>query len=207
MHGKESDNHFTVDISDFDALKAAFAKAQPIDYIIHLAGNPNADASWEDVLKNNIVGTRNIYACARKFGVKKIVLASSTHLVGAYEGYPTKSPFERPITPLDEPRPDSYYGVSKGFGELLAREYYDLYGIESICIRIGSLGDTDQPDSPYEKLWLSYADAAQVFEKALLADVPFGIYFATSDNGDGIYDIATTKKDLGFNPIDGTRRT
>jgi uronate dehydrogenase len=34
--------------------------------------------------------------------------------------------------------PRRLYGVSKCFGENLSRFYYDRYGIETVCLRIGS---------------------------------------------------------------------
>ena len=37
-----------------------------------------------------------------------------------------------------ERRPDGHYGLSKSFGEDVARFYFDRYGIESACLRIGS---------------------------------------------------------------------
>lgn len=197
---------FSVDIADQEALEEVFQSIGQIDYIIHLAANASPDAPWEEVLRNNIIATKNVYGCARKYGVKRVIFASSTHLV-AYDGYPKTSPLGRPIVASDPPRPDRDYGTSKGFGEMLARQYYDLYGIQTICIRIGSVSREDKPIEPYEKLWLSHNDTTQIFKKALETDIQFGIYFATSDNVDGIYDLTLTKQDLGYNPIDGTRKT
>ena len=196
---------FSADIADPKSLEQAFKKIGKVDCIVHLAASASTETPWEEILRNNIIGTRNIYECARKFEVKKIIFASTTHLV-AYEGYPQTSPFGRPIEVNDPPRPDSDYGASKGFGEMLARQYYDLYGIKTICIRIGSVSKDNKPIEPYEKLWLSHNDVAQVFRKALETDIPFGIYFATSDNAEGIYDLTVTKQDLGYNPVDGTRK-
>lgn len=197
---------FAVDISDLNSLDKAFSTMGAVDYVVHLAANPDANAPWDEILKSNIIGTKNIYECARKYGVKKIIFASTTHLV-AYKGYPHSSPLGRPIEANDPPRPDSDYGTSKGFGEMLARQYYDLYGIQTICIRIGSVSPEDKPVEPYEKLWLSHNDVAQVFRKALETDIPFGIYFATSENEGPIFDISQTKQDLGYSPLDGTRKT
>lgn len=197
---------FSVDIADQEALEEVFQSIGQINYIIHLAANASPEASWEEVLRNNIIATKNIYENAREYGVKRIIFASSTHLV-AYEGYPKISPLGRPITPIDPPRPDSDYGTSKGFGELLARQHYELYRIETICIRIGAVSKDNKPIAPYEKLWLSHNDVAQVFRKALETDMPFGIYFATSENEGPIFDISQTKQDLGYSPLDGTRKT
>ena len=136
----EENNETTVavDISNIEALDTAFSKMGHVDSIIHLAANADEEAPWEDVLKNNIIGTRNIYDCAQRYGVKRIVFASSTHLFGMYPQYPDK--LTETSIPVDaQHRPDSYYGISKGFGEDLARYYYDAHGIQTISIRIGSV--------------------------------------------------------------------
>ena len=56
---------------------------------------------------------------------------------------PSASPRARrtapPLIPVDTPRrPDTYYGLSKCFGEDLAQLYWDLHGIETVSVRIGS---------------------------------------------------------------------
>ena len=100
------------------------------DAIIHFGGQ-GLEATFAKILNDSIVGTYNIYEAARQKGVKRIIYASSIHAIGFYErnqtvdaGMPT--------------RPDSLYGVSKTFGENLSRYYFDKFGIESVCIRIGS---------------------------------------------------------------------
>ncbi len=203
---QDTESETRTDITSFEDLLKAIKKFQPIDCIVHLASNPNADSSWEDILQANIIGTRNIYEAARQQNVKRVIFASSTHLYGAYEGYPVDSQLGRPISVEDNPRPDGDYGTSKGFGELIARQYYDLHGIESICIRIGSVSVDDKPVAPYEKLWLSHRDLVQIFKLALATDTQFGIYFATSRNKDGIFDLTLAKNELGFNPQDGYPR-
>ena len=39
-----------------------------------------------------------------------------------------------------EIRPDSLYGVSKVYGEAMARYYVDHHGLKAFCLRIGELG-------------------------------------------------------------------
>lgn len=200
---QDSDVEIKGDIASYEDVIKALTKFEPIDCIVHLASNPNADSSWEDILQANIIGTRNIYEAARQQNVKRVIFASSTHLYGAYEGYPADSELGRPISVEDNPRPDGDYGTSKGFGELIARQYCDLYGIESICLRIGSVSAENEPVALYEKLWLSHNDLVQIFKLALTTDTQFGIYFVTSENRDGIFDLTPTKNELGFKPQDG----
>lgn len=196
----DNETTFIADISDIEALDAAFRIMGHIDSIVHLAANADDKASWEDVLRNNIIGTRNIYDCAQRHGVKRVIFASSTHLFGAYPQYPDK-PTGTPISVNAQHRPDSYYGISKGFGEDLARYYYDTYGIQTISIRIGSVSKDNAPVKPYHLLWLSHRDVTQVFERALVSKIKFGAYFAISVEST-IFDIEPTKRALRFHPRD-----
>lgn len=194
------ETEFIVDVSDIQMLDAAIQKIGKIDSIIHLAANANDKTTWGDVLRNNIIGTRNTYECARKYGVRRIVFASSTHLFGKYPQYPDKLS-KNPIS-IDAPhRPDGFYGISKGFGEDIARYYYDAFGIQTIIIRIGSLQKDNIPVRPYHLLWLSHRDAVQIFEKAVATPIEFGAYYAISVEST-VFDIEPTKRDLGFTPQD-----
>ncbi len=82
-------------------------------------------------LQANIIGAYNLYEAARKQGVKRIVFASSNHVTGFYR--------QDEVVGLKDPAPpDGLYGLSKAFGEDLSRFYFDRYGIETVCLRIGS---------------------------------------------------------------------
>ncbi len=103
---------------------------QGVDAVVHLGG-VSTEAAFEPILQGNILGVYNLYEAARKQGVKRIVFASSNHVTGFYKQSET-------INASHPPRPDSLYGVSKAFGEDLSRFYFDRYGIETACVRIGS---------------------------------------------------------------------
>ncbi len=203
------------DIADMDAIAPAF---EGVDAVVHLGADPSPRASWESVLSNNIVGTRNVYEAARLSGVKRIVFASSNHAVGNYplRQDPYKAIYDgrlgevrRPFPPLttDMVRPDSYYGVSKAFGESLGSYFHDEYGISVICLRIGWVMTPDDPRfSPAAlSLWLSHRDAAQLIQHSIdaPASVGFAILNGESDNALSIWDIETTKHTLGYDPQDG----
>jgi nucleoside-diphosphate-sugar epimerase len=113
------DRSFGADTSRFDQVMEAFRWADPVRLIVHLAGDPRVDAEWETVLTGHIIGTRNVYEAARQSGAGRIVLASSNHVTGAYEGFPPRlheSKNRRLITARDPVRPDSDYGSGKVSG-------------------------------------------------------------------------------------------
>ncbi|UCD31207.1 MAG: NAD(P)-dependent oxidoreductase, partial [Desulfobacterales bacterium] len=198
---------FIADISNHEQLSNVLQGIGPLPYIVHLAADRRVDAEWDSVLKNNIIGTRNLYEVARENQVKKIVFASSNHVTGACEGIsPTlqKPSGPKTITTRDPVRPDSDYGTSKVFGETVARQYYELYGIHSICLRIGNVLAEDKPgnNERVKKTWLSHRDLVQLFKKSILSNVKFGIYYGVSNNRDRFWDISDAREEIGYYPED-----
>ncbi len=193
---------YETDISNLLELDEAFNNIGPIDCIIHLAADKSDDATWESVLKNNIVGTRNVYECAKNHGVKKVIFASSNHVTGGY-GYPPN----QTLTP-EYSAPDSNYGTSKIFGEAIARQYCCQYGISSLCLRIGYVPASDIPlENPkYTSIWLSHRDLVQLFEKSLeflnKASPCAVTLYGVSNNRANLLSIKETKLHLGYQPED-----
>ena len=165
LKGDFSDRVLSADISDDQQATRAVQQFRPLEAIIHLAGDPSPQASWDSVLKANMIGTRNIFEAARECEVPRLVFASSNHAAGAYHGFePELNTFTQPqppkISPYDPPRPDSEYGLSKVFGEAVARYYSDRWDIKAICLRIGAVLRNDDPtaDPQNRKIWLSHCD-------------------------------------------------
>ncbi|MBO9590999.1 NAD(P)-dependent oxidoreductase [Devosia sp.] len=161
------------DLSDREAVDRLMAR--DISGVVHLGGMAK-EAGWQTVLDANIIGSYNIFESARKAGVKRIVYASTYHVVGMY---PTPSD-----TPLDlgaPYRPDSLYAVSKAFGETLGRLYFDKFGIECLAIRICTAGN---PGTPREaRLWLNRDDLATLIETGLdQPDLGHRIVYGISNN-------------------------
>lgn len=199
------EREYSVDIGHFEELSKAFGEIQrlsgSIDAVVHMAANPRLDAPWDSVLQNNIVGTKNVYECVRQNGIKKVVFASTNHMTGGYERDAEQKAM---ISTSDPVRPNSDYATSKVFGEALARQYWEVYGIRSICLRIGSvLVDDDPTKIPRTmKTWLSYRDLVQLVRKALEVSVNFGIYYGVSNNDGRFWDISNAEDELGYYPDD-----
>ncbi|MBN9335553.1 NAD(P)-dependent oxidoreductase [Devosia sp.] len=165
-----------VEIADL-ADRAAVDRlmARDISGVVHLGGMAK-EAGWQTVLDANIVGTYNVFEAARKAGVKRVVYASTYHVVGMY---PT--PSDIPLDLDTAYRPDSLYAVSKIFGETLGRLYFDKFGVEGLAIRICTAGD---PGTPREaRLWLNRDDLAQLIATGLdQRDLGHRIVYGVSAN-------------------------
>jgi nucleoside-diphosphate-sugar epimerase len=195
------------DISDYDQLTSVMREIAPLPYIIHLAADARVGASWKSVLRNNIIGTKNLYEAARAYKVNKVIFASSNHVTGAYEGIPPslhEKPEPRIITANDPVRPDSDYGTSKVFGEAVARQYYELCGIQSVCLRIGTFLADNNPtrNERVRKTWLSHRDLIQLVKKSIMSQVEFGIYYGVSKNKGRFWDISKAEKEIDYHPED-----
>lgn len=192
----------TADIAEPEQLEHAFRQLPALQGIVHLAADSRVDAPWASVLRNNIVGTRMVYEMARRFNVPQIVFASSNHVMGARE-FRNELPTV-PIGVTAPVAPDGDYGVSKVFGETVARYFADRYGIRSICLRIGSVLPDDRPfaQARWRRLWLSHRDLVQLIALSLRSNLEFGVFYGISANRDSPYDITETRRLLGYRPQD-----
>ncbi|MCS0637298.1 NAD(P)-dependent oxidoreductase [Streptomyces sp. LP05-1] len=184
----------TADLADREALRAA---VRGTDAIVHLAGI-SLEASFDAILRANIEGTYRLYEAARAEGVRRVVFASSNHAVGFV---PRPRAGEAPIPVAAPRRPDTFYGLSKGFGEDLAQLYWDLHGIETVSIRIGSCLPAPV-DVRQLSLWLSPGDAGRLFHAALTApDVGHTVVYGSSANTRLWWDLSSARA-LGYEPLD-----
>ncbi|MYW16463.1 NAD-dependent epimerase/dehydratase family protein [Streptomyces sp. SID2955] len=184
----------TADLGDTEALGEA---VRGVDAVLHLAGI-SLEAPFEKILKSNIEGTYNLYEAARREGVPRIVFASSNHAVGFT---PAPRAGEPPI-PVDTPRrPDTFYGLSKSFGEDLAQLYWDKHGLETVSVRIGSC--FPEPTSVRMlSVWMSPADGARLFHAALTAEeVGHTVVYGSSANTRLWWDLSSARA-LGYEPRD-----
>jgi uronate dehydrogenase len=174
---------------------AVHALLAGIDAVVHLGGI-STEQPFDAILQANIVGTYNLYEAARRHGVKRIVFASSNHVTGFYR--------QDEVIDANAPvRPDGYYGLSKAFGENLSRFYFDRYGIETVCLRIGS-SFPEPKDRRMLATWLSYDDLERLVVASLTAPVAgHSIVFGMSDNTTTWWD-NTQARHIGFRPQDSS---
>ncbi|MFI8744689.1 NAD-dependent epimerase/dehydratase family protein [Pseudomonas sp. NPDC077186] len=147
-----------------------------VDAIVHFGG-VSVERPFEEILGANICGVFHIYEAARRHGVKRVVFASSNHVIGFYKQ-------DEHLDAHCQRRPDGYYGLSKSYGEDMASFYFDRYGIETVSIRIGS-SFPEPANRRMMSTWLSYDDLTQLLERSLYAaNVGHTVVYGMSANRD-----------------------
>jgi nucleoside-diphosphate-sugar epimerase len=198
-----------LDLSDYNLLEKTLLKLGQIACLIHLAAQRHVSDHWDLVLRNTIMATRNIYEASRAVGIKKIIYASSNQVTAGYETDLTESESQL-ISVEHQVRPTSNYATCKVFGEAIARQYWEAHRVRSICLRIGTVRDDDNPRTDptgrWMRTWLSHRDLVQLVRKTINADVNFGIYYGVSNNTGRFWDISNAQTDLGYTPVDDSAR-
>lgn len=187
------------DLADPDAVAQAVSGAWGI---VHLGA-----ISWEqdvlsEMIPSNIIGTYNIFEEGRKAGVERIVFASSHHTVAYYH-----EDGQLNVKEDCAPRPDTFYAVSKLYGEALAGLYYERYDLNSYCLRIGYYMTPKRISDGFgrykEALILSPDDFAQMVRLCLTTeDAAFGVYNCISKARRPWLSTEKAQVELGYRPQD-----
>jgi len=214
-HRERDIDSIVLDVTDADALTEALAGQ---DAVVHLAGNPSPDASWDSVLDVNIDGTRNVYEAAVENGLERVVFASTNHVSQMHNIADPAVPESlradaEAVRPDDETRPDSFYAVSKVSGEALGSYYADRHGLDVVNLRIGWLLTADdlreRQDEPEEKaryaraMWLSPRDCRDAVRSSIEADIEGSLSVnVISRNTERYLSLTETMRALGYEPKD-----
>jgi uronate dehydrogenase len=183
-------------VADGTDLAATLDAAQGVDAVVHLAAVVG-ESTWEAARSVSIEATYCTLEAARRAGVQRVVLASSNHATG-YTPRPADGLLRESDAP---PRPDTYYGVAKVTMEALGSLYADRYGMDVVCLRIGSAF----PEPTTLRMlatWLSPADTVSLVDAALKAPAPgFSVVWGVSANTRNWWDL-TAARALGYEPED-----
>ncbi len=192
-----------IDLAEMtEELVDAFAG---VDTVVHLAGNPNEFASWEELERPNLDALSNVFLAAMLAGVERVIFASSNHAMGGY-----RELGDMLIGVELPPRPDSPYGATKLMGERLGRGLSAAFEITFIALRLGWVQSGENrpdtlPDEWARAMWLSNRDVVQLFECAIeaeLDDPVFVIANGMSNNRGMRWDLTETIELLGYEPED-----
>ena len=191
----------TLDITDLVAFTNLL---KGVSVLVHLAGQREPDAGFDDLVAPNIRGSYNAFEAALRSGIQRVIFASS---VNVSNGSVQDQPISEELV-----CPSSLYGASKAFGEALARFYNERHGLSCISFRMGwtlpfkdskkQLSDPPMDSMFARKVYLSAEDFSQLVELAIEApeDLKFGIFNALSDNRQKLLDISYAKSVLGYKP-------
>jgi UDP-glucuronate 4-epimerase len=178
------------DLCDCAALGELFGSVQ-FDQVIHLAARAGVRPSLEAPAlyqRVNVEGTVNVLEAARKNGVKKIIIASSSSVYGVN----SKVPFSEsdPIFSAISP-----YAASKLACESLGHVYHHVYGMDVTMLRLFTVyGPRQRPDLAIRKFatLIHAGKPIPVFGDGSMARD----YTYVTDTVDGI--VAATKREFGF---------
>ncbi|HEY0786354.1 MAG TPA: NAD-dependent epimerase/dehydratase family protein [Acidobacteriaceae bacterium] len=130
------------DLRDADAIARA---ARGVEVIFHQGALPSVPRSVKDPRPShtaNLDGTFHLLEAARAAGVRRVCYAASSSAYGNQPGFPRVET----MTPM----PIAPYPVQKLAGELYMRSYWQVYGLETVCLRYFNIfGPRQVPDSPY----------------------------------------------------------
>lgn len=136
-----------------------------VNVIFHEAAFVSVPESMEkpqECFDVNVMGTSILFEAARKAGVQRVVVASSS----AVYGDSTLMPLVED-TPLKQLSP---YGSSKRIDEMYADLYTNAFGLEVAALRYFNVyGPRQRPDS-------MYAAAVPIFIRRMLDNKPITIY-------------------------------
>ncbi|MCQ4208829.1 NAD-dependent epimerase/dehydratase family protein [Streptomyces longispororuber] len=200
---EDAPDAIVADLNDTAALREA---VRGVDGVLHLAGI-SLESTFDKILESNIKGTYQLYEAVREETASRadgtgprIVFASSNHAIG----YTPRPRVEdgAPLVPVETlRRPDTFYGLSKSFGEDLAQFYWDEHGVETVSVRIGSCFK-EPTDVRMMSVWMSPADGARLFHAALSAEkVGHTVVYGSSANTRVWWDLSSARA-LGYAPQD-----
>ena len=187
------------------------------DIVIDLAAIPAVRTPWPAVYENNVPATMNALEAARVAGCRRVIFASSNHVVGLYERdepyasivsgrYDGIDPQRIPMLTAESPiRPDSYYGLGKALGEAAGRYYAEEFGLSVHCLRIGSV---TRPGTPTDvrcfATLLTHDDLERLVRACLTAppEVAYGIFYGVSANTWRFWDVEGARALVGYDPRD-----
>lgn len=188
-----------VELTDSASVGAALSG---IDAVVHLGAVTWDRNVRQEMIPSNVEGVYTVFEEARKAGVSRIVFASSHHTLGYHHA---DGSLEVPETA--EPRPDTFYAVTKLYGEALGRWFSERYGMYVYCLRIGYYMTPERIAEGFgrykEALVLSPRDFAQMVDLCLQAREPrYGVYNCISSARRPWVSIEKARSELGYEPED-----
>jgi UDP-glucose 4-epimerase len=165
---------YHMDIRKRSELEEIFSLVQP-DIVDHHAAQINVRRSVEDPVYDasiNIIGTLNILELSRRYGVKKVIFASTGGAIyGEVDGLADESTPTLPISP---------YGASKRAVEIYLNYYNTVFGLNYVALRYANVYGPRQ--DPFGE-----AGVIAIFSERILSGKPCIIYGDGEQTRDYVY--------------------
>ncbi|MBM4159053.1 MAG: SDR family oxidoreductase [Ignavibacteria bacterium] len=143
--GFKDNPNFELFEGDLRSFHIVYESVKGVDFILHQGALPSVPRSIIDPITTNevnILGTLNILEAAKNYGVKRVVFASSSSVYGNNPELPKRENMQ--VMPL------SPYALSKYTAERYCQIFYELYGLETVCLRYFNVfGPNQDPNSQY----------------------------------------------------------
>lgn len=226
--------NFDTVVGNVTEMEKLRATAAGHDALVHMAAFSDPDSTWSDVFEPNIIGTYYALEAARQEQVDSFVFLSTNHVMGMYEQEQRPGIYTTDhnlvLDHSDPVRPDSYYGVSKAFGEDLSRYYVEAFDYPNrvYVLRVCTV-NMPEYDHPYgdaergvdhgqwepgsqeyrrqvarlKSTWQSRRDFAHQIDCCLQDEsVEFDIFSGVSDNHRRWFDLEHARVKIGYQPQD-----
>ncbi len=131
--GERGRLHTDIDFmqGDIDNIPLLWSLLQDVDCVYHLAARVSVAQSVmhpRDYNRVNVGGTVSLMEAMRDTGVRRVVFTSSGAVYGKQDSLPVKE--------TAQPNPDSPYAVSKWSAEQYIHTIGELWGLETVALRI-----------------------------------------------------------------------
>jgi UDP-glucose 4-epimerase len=166
--------HFTR--GDINNIPLLWSMLQDVDCVYHLAARVSVAQSIlypRDYNATNVGGTVSLMEAIRDAGVRRVVLASSGAIYGRQPHQPVR---ETAVPNLDSP-----YAISKWSAEQYVHTIGNLWGIETVALRIFNAY------GPGQSLPVSHAPVVPRFMKAALTGGSVVIFGGGEQSRDFVY--------------------
>ncbi len=177
-NGRQSYLHPAVQFAegDVDSIPLLWTLLPDVDCVYHLAARVSVAQSIlypREYNRVNVGGTVSLMEAMRDTGVRRVVFASSGAVYGRQA--------QQPVHENDPPQPDSPYAVSKWAAEQYIHTIGELWGLETVALRIFNAY------GPHQSLPLSHAPVVPRFLQQALTGGSIVVFGDGQQSRDFVY--------------------
>lgn len=187
---------YEIDLRNKDDVEKVF-RENKIDVVIHLAAMAGVRPSIENPIlyqEVNCIGTQNLLEVMKEYGIKNLVMASSSSVYGNNKKVPFKETdiVDYAISP---------YAATKKSNEVMTHVYHKLFNMNVIMLRFFTVyGPRQRPDlaiNKFTRLMLNdeevtmFGDGTTSRDYTYIDDIVSGIYSSINYvlNNNDVYEI------------------